>query len=107
MDPAPVGALVLAAGLSRRFGSAKMIARWRGRPIISYVLQTIAAARDAGVLAGYVDQVIAANADQVAQYRAGKDKVLGFLVGQVMKLSGGKANPQRVNALLREKLGRG
>jgi aspartyl-tRNA(Asn)/glutamyl-tRNA(Gln) amidotransferase subunit B len=61
---------------------------------------------DTGVLAGYVDQVIAANADQVAEYRTGKDKVLGFLVGQVMKLSGGKANPQQVNALLREKLGR-
>jgi len=61
---------------------------------------------DAGVLAGYVDQVIGANADQVTQYLAGKDKVLGFLVGQVMKLSGGKANPQQVNALLREKLGR-
>jgi len=42
----------------------------------------------------------------VAQYRAGKDKVLGFLVGQVMKLSGGKANPQQVNALFRDKLGR-
>jgi aspartyl-tRNA(Asn)/glutamyl-tRNA(Gln) amidotransferase subunit B len=62
---------------------------------------------DPGKLAQYVDQVVADNPEQVAQYRAGKDKVLGFLVGQVMKLSGGKANPQQVNALLRENLGRG
>jgi aspartyl-tRNA(Asn)/glutamyl-tRNA(Gln) amidotransferase subunit B len=40
----------------------------------------------------------------VEQYRAGKDKVLGFFVGQVMKQSQGKANPGQVNAILREKL---
>ena len=50
MDPAPVGAVVLAAGLCRRFGSAKMLAEWRGRPIISYVIETIAVARADGLL---------------------------------------------------------
>jgi aspartyl-tRNA(Asn)/glutamyl-tRNA(Gln) amidotransferase subunit B len=40
----------------------------------------------------------------VEQYRAGKHKVLGFLVGQVMKASKGTANPQQVNAMMREKL---
>jgi len=50
MDPAPVGAVVLAAGLGRRFGSAKLLAEWRGRPIISHVLETVAAARDEGLL---------------------------------------------------------
>jgi len=54
MNPAPVGAVVLAAGLCRRFGSAKMLAEWRGRPIISYVLETIAAARDDGILSAGV-----------------------------------------------------
>ena len=54
MDPAPVGAVVLAAGLCRRFGSSKMLAHWRGRPIISYVLETIATARDEGVLSAGV-----------------------------------------------------
>jgi len=54
MDPAPVGAIVLAAGLCRRFGGAKMIAEWRGRPIISYVLETIATARDDGLLSAGV-----------------------------------------------------
>ena len=47
---------------------------------------------------------IAANPEQLAQYRAGKDKLFGFFVGQVMKLSKGKANPQQVNELLMEKL---
>lgn len=55
---------------------------------------------DSGEIAGYVDQVLADNPDQVEQYRAGKTKVLGFLVGQVMKASGGKANPQEVNQLI-------
>ncbi len=51
-----------------------------------------------------IDEVIAANADNVAQYRAGKDKAFNALVGQVMKASKGKANPQQVNDLLRAKL---
>lgn len=50
----PVGALVLAAGLCRRFGSAKLLAVWRGRPIVAYVLDEVAAARDAGVVSGGV-----------------------------------------------------
>ena len=47
----------------------------------------------------------AANPAQVEQYRAGKQQVLGFFVGQVMKATGGRANPQLVNELLREALG--
>ncbi len=56
------------------------------------------------VIASLVDQAIAANPATVSDYRSGKEKALGFLVGQVMKLSGGKANPELVNRLLREKL---
>ncbi len=55
-------------------------------------------------LAALVDQVLADNPDQLAQLRAGKDKVLGFFVGQVMKLTQGKANPKQVNELIRERL---
>ena len=51
-----------------------------------------------------MDQVLAANPAQVEQYRAGQTKVLGFLVGQIMKSSGGKANPAQVNELLKKKL---
>jgi len=52
-----------------------------------------------------VDGVLAANAQQVADYKAGKEKAFNSLVGQVMKASQGKANPARVNEILRKKLG--
>jgi aspartyl-tRNA(Asn)/glutamyl-tRNA(Gln) amidotransferase subunit B len=60
---------------------------------------------DAGALEKIVDDVIAANPDNVAQFRAGKDKAFNALVGQAMKASKGKANPAQVNELLRRKLG--
>lgn len=59
---------------------------------------------DAGALGSMVDDVIAANPKQVEQYKSGKTTVLGYLVGQVMKLSKGQANPAGVNELLRDKL---
>ncbi len=59
---------------------------------------------DSGALEGIVADVLAANPLQVEQYRAGQTKVLGFLVGQIMKASGGKANPAQVNELLKMKL---
>ena len=59
---------------------------------------------DTGALEKIVDEVIAANADNVAQFRAGKDKAFNALVGQIMKASKGKANPQQVNDLLRARL---
>ncbi|MBC7215216.1 MAG: Asp-tRNA(Asn)/Glu-tRNA(Gln) amidotransferase subunit GatB [Burkholderiaceae bacterium] len=60
---------------------------------------------DTGALEQIIAEVIAANPDNVAQFKAGKDKAFNALVGQVMKASKGKANPQQVNALLRAKLG--
>jgi aspartyl-tRNA(Asn)/glutamyl-tRNA(Gln) amidotransferase subunit B len=59
---------------------------------------------DASAIETVIDEVIAANPEQLAQYRAGKDKLFAFFVGQVMKASKGKANPQQVNDLLAEKL---
>ncbi|HSV55162.1 MAG TPA: Asp-tRNA(Asn)/Glu-tRNA(Gln) amidotransferase subunit GatB, partial [Burkholderiaceae bacterium] len=59
---------------------------------------------DSGALEKIIDEVIAANPDNVAQFRAGKDKAFNALVGQAMKASKGKANPQQVNDLLRQKL---
>ena len=59
---------------------------------------------DSGALEGLVDQVIADNPDQAQQYRDGKVQVIGFLVGQCMKLSQGKANPAQINEILRNKL---
>jgi aspartyl-tRNA(Asn)/glutamyl-tRNA(Gln) amidotransferase subunit B len=59
---------------------------------------------DSSAIESVVDQVIAANPGQVAEYKAGKDKLIGFFVGQVMKETGGKANPGQVNAILKDKL---
>jgi aspartyl-tRNA(Asn)/glutamyl-tRNA(Gln) amidotransferase subunit B len=59
---------------------------------------------DSGAIEAVIDQVLAANLEQVAEYRAGKTKVMGFLVGQIMKASAGKANPAQVNELLKRKL---
>jgi aspartyl-tRNA(Asn)/glutamyl-tRNA(Gln) amidotransferase subunit B len=61
---------------------------------------------DASAIEKLVDEVLAANAQQVADYRAGRQKAFNSLVGQVMKASGGKANPAQVNEILRRKLGR-
>lgn len=59
---------------------------------------------DTGAIEKAIDDVIAANPRQLEQYRAGKDKLFGFFVGQVMKATQGKANPGQVNELLRKKL---
>jgi aspartyl-tRNA(Asn)/glutamyl-tRNA(Gln) amidotransferase subunit B len=60
---------------------------------------------DEGALAKLIEEVLSKNPGQVAQFKEGKQQVLGFLVGQVMKASGGKANPGKVNELLRKRLG--
>jgi aspartyl-tRNA(Asn)/glutamyl-tRNA(Gln) amidotransferase subunit B len=60
---------------------------------------------DAVSIEGVVDAVLASHAKQLADYRDGNEKVFGFLVGQVMRATRGKANPQMVNEILRRKLG--
>jgi aspartyl-tRNA(Asn)/glutamyl-tRNA(Gln) amidotransferase subunit B len=59
---------------------------------------------DEGALAALVADVVAQHPDAAAQVRAGKTATVGFLVGQVMKAAGGKANPRRVNELVRRAL---
>ncbi|MCL4527135.1 MAG: Asp-tRNA(Asn)/Glu-tRNA(Gln) amidotransferase subunit GatB [Gammaproteobacteria bacterium] len=61
---------------------------------------------DVAAIAAMVDAIVTANPQQAADFRAGKDKLLGFFVGQVMKASQGKANPDQVNAILLERLQR-
>ncbi len=61
---------------------------------------------DTSAIEAMIDEIVEANPEQVEQYRSGKDKVLGWFVGQVMKASKGKANPDQVNKLLRERLDR-
>jgi aspartyl-tRNA(Asn)/glutamyl-tRNA(Gln) amidotransferase subunit B len=60
---------------------------------------------DSGEIERIIDGVLAANQKSVDEFRAGKDKAFNALVGQVMKATKGKANPQQVNELLRAKLG--
>ena len=59
---------------------------------------------DTGAIEAMIDEIIAANPKQTAEYRAGKDKLFGFFVGAAMKASKGKANPEQVNAILKQKL---
>jgi len=61
---------------------------------------------DSGAIGKIVDEVIAANAQQVADYRSGKEKAFNSLVGQVMKATKGKGNPAQINELLKKKLTR-
>ena len=75
-------------------GEAEAIIEARG-------LRQVSAGAD---LDQWVDQVIEAHPDEVEQYRGGKDRLLGFFVGQVMKASGGKADPKQVSEQLRAKL---
>ena len=60
---------------------------------------------DQGALAGWVDEVLAAHPAEVARFKGGETKLMGFFVGQVMKRSQGKADPKGVQPVLQEKLG--
>ena len=60
---------------------------------------------DQGALGGWVDEVLAAYPAEVARFRGGETKLMGFFVGQVMKRSKGKADPKGVQPVLQEKLG--
>lgn len=75
-------------------GSADAIIRTRGLNQIT----------DSSAIESLIDEVLASNPEQVEQFRAGKEKVLGFFVGRIMKQSKGKANPAQVNQMLRHKL---
>ena len=59
---------------------------------------------DPAIIGAIIDEVIEKNPDNVAKFKAGNNKLLGFFVGQVLKATGGKANPQVVNALVSKSL---
>ena len=84
-----------------------LAAMWDGEGDADAIIQArgLAQMSDSAALEQVVDEVISGNPDQVEQYRAGKTKVMGFLVGQVMKASGGKANPKKVSEILKSRLG--
>jgi aspartyl-tRNA(Asn)/glutamyl-tRNA(Gln) amidotransferase subunit B len=82
---------------------AKMIAE-RAEPAAIVETHGLGQISDGAKLEAVVADVVAANPAQVEQYRGGKPQVIGFLVGQVMKATGGRANPKLVNELLRKTL---
>jgi aspartyl-tRNA(Asn)/glutamyl-tRNA(Gln) amidotransferase subunit B len=111
VSAAALGALLarIADGtLSGKMAKEVFEALWAGEGAADDVIDQrgLRQMSDAGALERIVDEVLAANARQVEDYRAGKGKALNSLVGQVMKATQGKANPAQVNALLKEKLGR-
>jgi len=82
-------------------------AMWAGEGTADEIIEAkgLRQITDSSAIEAIVDKVIAANPGQVAEYKAGKDKLIGFFVGQVMKETGGKANPGQVNQILKKKLG--
>ena len=115
IETAPVSAAQLAAlvariadgTISNNAGKQVFEALWSGEASeVDAVIEAkgLKQMNDSGALEKIIDEVIAANADNVAQYKAGKDKAFNALVGQVMKASKGKANPGQVNELLKSKL---
>ncbi len=116
IDAAPVNAQLLGALIARIADStisnsaARQVfeALWSGEgQEVDAVIEAkgLKQMNDSGELEAIIDGIIASNADNVAQFRAGKDKAFNALVGQAMKATKGKANPQQVNDMLRKKLG--
>ena len=111
----PVSAEMLAGMLSRiqdntisgKIAKEVFQAMWQGEGDADAVIEKkgLKQITDSGAIEAIVDQIVADNPNQVEQLKAGKDKLMGFFVGQVMKATGGKANPGQVNALLKKKLG--
>lgn len=113
---APVGAPALAqlvrriadGTISNNAGKQVFEALWSGEGTdVDAVIEAkgLKQMNDTGAIEKILDEIIAANPDNVEQIRAGKDKAFNALVGQAMKATKGKANPQQVNELLRRKLG--
>jgi aspartyl-tRNA(Asn)/glutamyl-tRNA(Gln) amidotransferase subunit B len=112
----PVAAEALAALLKRiadgtisgKIAKEVFDAMWRGEGTADAIIDAkgLKQILDSGVIEKLVDEVLAANARQVEDYRAGKEKAFNSLVGQVMKATKGKANPGQVNEILKKKLAR-
>ena len=83
-------------------------AMWTGEGTADEIIEArgLQQITDRSAIEAVVDKVIVANPSQVAEYQSGKDKLIGFFVGQVMQETGGKANPGQVNTILKEKLAR-
>ncbi len=92
--------------ISGKLAKEVFAAMWQGEGDADSVIEKrgLKQITDSGEIEAIVDQVLADASDQVQQYKDGNQKVIGFFVGQIMKISQGKANPQQVNEILRKKL---
>ncbi len=114
IDSASVDAKAFALLLSRikdntisgKIAKDVLDAMWNGEGSADEVIESkgLKQITDTGAIEAYVDEVIANNPSQFEELKGGKDKMMGFFVGQVMKMSKGKANPAQVNELIRSKL---
>ena len=102
-------ARILDATISGKIAKDVFEAMWRDGKTADDIIETkgLKQITDTHAIEGVIDAVIAANPKQLADYRAGKDKLFGFFVGQVMKATEGKANPAQLNELLKAKLAGG
>ena len=93
--------------ISRRIAKEVFETMWRtGNAAAAIVAEKgLEQISDTAAIEAKIDTIIAANPGQVAEFKGGNEKVIGWFVGQVMKATGGKANPKTVNEILREKLG--
>ncbi len=93
--------------LSGKLAKEVFEALWQGEGEVDAVIEArgLKQVSDSGAIEAIVDAILAANPNQVAEYRSGKDKMFGFFVGQAMKAMKGKANPQQLNDILKRKLG--
>jgi len=114
ISASPVGAVQLAQLLKRiadgtiSNNAAKQVfeAMWDGEADVDAIIEAkgLKQVSDSGAIEAIIDEVLAANATMVEEYKAGKEKAFNALVGQAMKASKGKANPAQVNDLLKKKL---
>lgn len=92
--------------ISGKIGKEILDKMWEGKDGADQIIEKegLKQISDSSEIEKMIDDVIAANPDQVAQYKSGKEKLLAYFVGQVMKASRGKANPGQLNKLLQDKL---
>jgi aspartyl-tRNA(Asn)/glutamyl-tRNA(Gln) amidotransferase subunit B len=97
---------VLDETLSGKLAKEVFAAMWAGEGSADAIIEArgLKQVTDSAAIEAIVDEIVAAHPTEAEQLRAGKDKVMGFFVGKVMKATQGKANPAQVNQLLRKKL---
>ncbi len=114
LSASPVSAAMLAGMIKRiadntisgKIAKQLFAAMWEGEGDADAIIAAkgLKQVTDSGFIEKIVDEVLANNPSQVEEYKAGKEKMLGYLVGQIMKVSQGKVNPGQVNELLKKKL---